>query len=556
MPLETYTRGTLITEYINRETARLQRQKAQTGFSTLTQEPASALFVTGIEVETQGVLDEVDVLKARVRAKVTGHWRPEALMMMERLKAKNIDILEFARSGGVYARYPVKRIARWKRYQAALIHHVPAFWQLPWWAETGRPMMHRLIGIMSRQTINNVHRAAADPGRGLLIGDKPPQTGTGYDKPIDKRDSLDKNIRMFEDRCLQAVESYYEGYDAAIDVWPEQDCLWRLSTDIFSGIFGGSRSDTDVVDWQPDNSYIVDSQAREVGNTPPSPFHNKLIDPKNFRQDLFLSISTPVHEMPYRFDTMVTAMTTPPVTMLSDMNREGTLALDFGFVTPAARLEMLNGKLHLIQSTEHVKLGADNIVFSGMMCETAARKWIALLKSGQPDTAYQYQITAGHGIYQQAKEAGIPIKLRQWGDDIFIGVKPADAPSLLNRLGNFARTKGTTDNSIFAGGHRIIWDDEDHLTSLIMPRAMKTVSSAKMIKKKLKDLKPIDKDGYVLDSDIVDSISAFYRDYEGLVYFEGSPDDYKSYLKGAIKAYSVLWEHGVAEWMKDIFTED
>jgi hypothetical protein len=544
--IEVYDRGTLVREYINRENFRLRQLKDQMGYRTLQIEPPSALFVTQVTLSTRGVTDQTEPTTARVHARVVAEWRPEAKLMLKRLKELGVDRTAIARTGGPYHKYAVKRLAKWRKHTNALINQSHRFWQHPSWTENGRQLFINMLETFRVKTISNIEAIEADPLK--AIGDKEPTTGTGYEPPINERKPLGELIAKYKTPILEMLERYYAGYKEAIMVWPDKDALWRLGSSLYGGIWGGIRSDAEVVDWVDDDIIYLESTSREVGNTPESPFHNRALNDRTWREGVRQSLSSEMDLQPTDISTYIKLLTTPPVTMCDD-GEPGIFSIDFGYTEPTARFEKIAGKWTLTAGKPIVALGADMIDLNGLATETYERRMIMHTKSGEAHTEVHYLATAGNGITWRLKQAGISAQKAEIGDDIHFVIKPEDVPTLLAIMGPWMRTKGFTQTTNFIWGRELIWKDKDHLIAFIVPRAIKTISSPQQ-RRDLGTMKETEADRVLKVSDEAkEQVDSFLKNHPSMVWFEGDVNEWKSILTSELEeSREILAKLGHSEW--------
>jgi hypothetical protein len=547
--LERAERGTFIRQYISEEGDRLRSRAQSEGFRTLQSEPPTALFVTEANITTLGIQDAGDVMRAKVKAKLCGTWRKEALDVLERLKKHGIDRVAVGRTGGPYHTYPTKRLSRWQKYYRALTYEVSQYWERPWWEEHGRKQRQDMVLHFKDKTIQNLYRIEQDPD--LVVGEKEPSTGTGWRGTLSTRYEASKHIRGKIPRIIDVIEHYMDDYVEALDYWPQYDVRWHIRSDMYKGIWGGVRSDADITKWSELDCMNIEVGTREVGNTPESAWHNKKLDDRGYRMRSWEKFTSKYHMMPFDAETYITLLTTPPVTQV-DPGEPGVFSIDFGYVSPAATFTKSGDKWTINQPKEKVKLGADNIVESGLFTQTAEGRDIAHIKSGQSDTAHQYNISAGGGIAALFNEKKISAKIGEIGDDIHMVVKPEEVPVILDDMGNWMRTKGFTNNLNFIWGHWLYWKDKENVVSWITPRIYKSMTSPRMRKRRGKTtMGPEDYRVDVVESDVIEQIDRFWKLYPEMVYFEGSRDEYRQLLaESFIPSSELLVAQGLSEWLE------
>jgi len=556
MAIRVTDRGELIREYTRRETHRLQALVALEGYRQLIPEPPSALFVTSAVIETQGVLHPEDPGKAEIQQRITAKLRPETEAMLKRLDATGIPRVTYARSGGAYHQYAVKRVARWARDMYALINRTHLYWERPWWDDVGRKRLHSLLDVYLPKTLQNIESIEVNPE--LAIGDKEPDVGTGWKRPINTRRDLGQNIRALKTDIIHAITDYYAAYHEMVDVWPKHDAIHVLQTSLYRGIIRGKRSDPTVVNWPAHDEMNVTTTVREVGNTPDSPFHNLSLNPRSWREGLRRQLSTEYDRQPFDQATVLDLYTTPPATV-TDPGEPGVFSIDFGYQEPTAQWKKVGGKWTIVNPKEQVKFGADNIVLAGLVTETSDRTWIMHLKSGEPFTELIYKIMAALGIAWEMKAAGIGGWYSEVGDDFHFVMTPEDIEILLGRLGPWMRTKGNQQvgkaTANFIWGHELIWEDKENLIAFVVPRFIKTISSPALRKDLgymgLNDRKEMD-----VSTQAQEQADTLWRLHPQMVFFQGTRDAYRQVLSAEFKeTQKMLLDLGIADWRRD-FLED
>jgi len=553
MAIQLHDRGVQIRQYTNWELQRLRAQAGAIGYKHLLVEPPSGLFVTSATVTTTGILNAHDPGLAEVTAVIEPHWRPEAAKMVKRLRDLGINLVDIARTGGPYHTYGVKRIARWNRDQHPLILQTHKFWMRPWWRERGAKQVQDLLLLWKQRSMQNLERIILDPE--LAIGDKEPKTGTGWERPLNDRRGLADHAKEYATQIRETVEADFTDEIEGLNHWPENDVTWQLQGSMYKGIKGGVRSDATVTRWTPDDVQYVKVGVREVGNRPASSLHNRALNERAWREAIRVQFSSPRVLLPTKIETHIRLLTTPPVTQVDD-NEYGVFSVDFGYQEPTPIFVKEKGQWVIHNPKEAVKFGADNIVQAGMFSITHKGDMIAHLKSGDPTTEIKYTPMVGTGIDAALSEAQITCWYASTGDDYHFIIKPVDVPALLGLIGPWMRTKGFTQNTNFIWGHQQVWKGKDHVTSFIVPRGIKTVSSPR-VKEELGGMGPEERRVFEVERETQEQAANFWKQYEPLVIWDGRPDDYKTYLEtNYYQGELGLAELGIStEWVEDLFKE-
>jgi hypothetical protein len=554
MIIEHYPRGAKIREYITIERQFFENQRQREGYK-IQLEPPSALFVDKVDVTVKGIEHEEDPLKATVVTEVIPHWTPEALQTMQALDGLKVNYHEWARSGGPFHQYPNKRLAKWSMATRALEVDAITLWQQPWWKELGQPKMQDLMTLYYQKTLENLEHALQEPQ--LIVGDKPPNTGTGWAHPVGTRQAMADNIRKIEGAARVVIDDYYHGMQQAIEHWPDEDTVIYLSgyyagDDRFAykGIYAGRRSDVDVVEWTKDRQ-ILASKTREVGNDPWSVFHNRQLTNREWQDLVWNKMATPIH-MPIRnVDSYIEVRSIPPCTIPGEPDDIVVLSVDAGYRDGTDQMS----DRQFIPGKETIAFGADNISLSGIFVKAMRTRYIAMLKSGSPFTMMHYNVMFGNAIYWYQQKLGLHIKLLQIGDDIHMILPRYEVPVIMGALGHWLRPKGMEGDSTFILGHQMVHRGAN-ITDYVVPRAIKSVTSA--IGAGLVLPEPEFGKMYTLEvsAEAKEQVAQLRKLYPELIYFNGPRDMYKSVMMQKLGMGSIeLAKAGISEWVLDVMEQ-
>lgn len=561
MVREVFERGELIKRFVNREKMWLEEQirnapDAEKWYGKLQAEPISALFADHVTVTAGGVVNANNPLEATVTSSVDITWNEHATAMLRELEELRIPLQKLARTGGLYQRrYANKRIRKWVKGLYQLIHDAPLLWQSADWVNYIRELLVAMLEVYRDKTLENLEVLRIHPE--LVIGDKEPNTSTGWAEPLDTRGRMAENLPMYVDTIRDICTQYYNDLIDAVRDWPSKDSLIYIGGN-YRGITGGARSDVDVTQWIGDHQ-DHESQTREVGNDPSSAFHNKKLNPPEWQNALWKRFASEYHLLPQDPESYLLAMTTPPATMEGDPEEKVLLSADFGWAQFTARL--VNGALQIVN--EGISFGADGISLVGIFLRPmAGKKDIAMEKSGTPFTMPHYLIMIGMPLAFWARSLNLTtddFQIMQVGDDLQILIKRKYLEPLLTAFGHYLRVKGMTvvadgPHIVFILGSYIAWESRDRITVFTMPRGVKSVSSAARIAKgEVPDgVEPHTTYSLDVSAEAKEQSEIFWTQYPKAVLFTGSPAEYLEWGRVHFsEAKAAAAKLGYSEWYLD-----
>lgn len=451
-------------------------------------EPCSALFAYRYKVDYAYIRDGHNPLTMWVEAQLTGELRPEAKRMLEELQKHEdlgYDRAKLGKGGGPFlAGWPTKRLARWFNYRHQLNDEAARYWQEPWWEEIGITKMNEMLDIYYNKTIGNLGVMASDPE--LVIGEKRPETGTGWLPPLENRGNFSRNLDRYLYMIENTIEKYYTDLRSFFNpdqnplhqVWPNVGGIIHTETG-FRGITKGSRSDVEITGWEKMETYQQHNGVREVGTDPSSVAHNKEVNTRDWEMTTWQRIGSNITAIPLDAEAWKRVLTSPPITSSMAVDRTHDIYLlnvDLG-ATPERRLWKEKFGFTVIQP-ETWKFGADNIWLSGIFLESVGRMHAHLL-SGSPFTMKSY-VLQHHGIEWVCRELGLThIRVLGIGDDLQITGPLDELLALVERLGYIMRMKGMHGNIDFVTGTYRLWLKNGNIVTWIQPRFAKSVASPK-----------------------------------------------------------------------------
>lgn len=544
--LITAPRGTILKYFIREESAYLRSRIIR----EVTPEPPSSLFVYDATIDTLGIMDAADNLKAQVLSSISATRRPETIWIQKELKEEfpGINLVDLARGGAPYHNIPNKRPGRWERYENELINNTHQLWMRPFWAERALPRVLLMMDFFKDLSIWNMHKGVSNPR--ALIGEKLPTTGTGFAAPIKNKQDLAKRLSNYVTTLEPMIEQYYDDMKTALSVWPLMDSEIRVNSSMWTGLTA-TRSDVTISRWDEPDRYEAQTQTRLAGTDPSSTFHTHALNDKAQRVELIDKFMTPFHLPVYKFETFERVYTTPPVTVVDD-GEIGVLSLDVGYQWPPARMEKTAGKWNLITPKTVVKLGADNIVLAGITLRASNGNRYAHLISGCPYTTRIYDQMFGEAVADIAYRHHLHVWIVQIGDDVHILCTPEEAQIILAELGPWARIKKWDGMTNFITGRQFIWRDKDSYVVMMTPRWLRSVSSPQQ-RGNLRMMRPVDTYGPIkVEPHAVAAADDMWKQHRDLVYFDGSPDEYRSILRGQLpEALPLLSKLGQSEWLAE-----
>jgi len=448
----------------------------------ISNEPASALFTEGYRITKCEITNAHSVLLMEVEADIEAKLRPEAMQMLHQLdqyKQYGYNRTDFIRGGGPSLPYPVKRIARWVEHKKEFLNDVIMLWKMPWWYDVGIKKMRQLLEAVRDKTYSNILAIEQDPT--LAVGDKRPDTGTGWQELLATREDFGKNLHVLRDTVEAIERSYFDDLISLFDPmepmnsYPNRCGIIRIAS-AFKGLRIARRSDIKGVVWPVDNRYTLRGSSREVGTCPASALHNRALDGSQWIQDIWGKIATKRTILPWDMKGYSDIMSAPPLT--SDMAAEEQADLfllntDFGWTTQQASVL----PKWQITKKEDVKFGADNIWMSGIALQTDTQM-IPLLISGSPYTMLGYVIMH-HAIDRVADVNGLnSVRIRGIGDDFLILGRKEHLAVLYQALTPYLRTKGMSGNIDFITGTYRLFDPHAKWAMFwTQPRFIKSVPS-------------------------------------------------------------------------------
>lgn len=468
-------------------------------------EPPSAMFVDKLAIKVVGQTSPLDPLDNKVVTVAQAELNDIARWQMNELLRHGVPFQAFARSGGGYHDFQNKKIKRDLKFEDIILHDAIDLYRGGYGA-SGVEKLRKLIREYRDRVAFNFEQLRGNPE--LLMVGKPPSTGTGWDHPWDTRENMAKNFSSGVAHFEQVVKMFYDQLVAAVDAWPQQGSVIHLPSGdrSFKGIWGGSRSDADVVDWSvspplafeydgkvhnyasgPWQLVRIEAATRQVGNDPSSVFFCPGTTPTSWTMEMWAKYSSEYHLMPDDLEGFARVMTTPPATIRGDDPLEMVLvSADFGFNEISSRVDDLT----LVVVKPGITLGADNIAMRDIFLESR-KGLISLLESGEPFTMVQYLATAGEPVAEWARQAGVKpgeMEIYQVGDDLQILIQRRHLAGLFAALGPWLKVKGMThdanrkQHTVFLLGHYVCWhEDTREITVFMEPRLVKTVSSAQAV---------------------------------------------------------------------------
>jgi len=536
-----YPRGTVIADYITRESHRLQSEFTTFGAGPISPAAISTLFVDEATVRSNYDVSNNDVMTLKVRTEAKFKFNQPAKRLYSKIRARHVE--EDLRGGAPHHKFPTKRIARWRRNEAQLINHTAQIYAT--YRHVWRPKLLEMLEYYRDWTFKNMDKAESDGT--LIVGTKPPSTSTGYQSGISNRGDFARNWEHYKDEIIRLLDSYYDDMMAVCEHWPEQDILIDLESGIYKGIMG-KRDDGDVIEATED-SMIIESGTREVGNTPDSVFYSDGLYSKEDARAVWERFATPIHLLPQDVQTHLELLCAMPIGNAKPGDTV-IVSLDWGWVDkPPKLIKDKDGKWTYL-CEEEVKFGADNIVQTGVFLRTMMRRLIAMLKSGAPFTTVIYLVLIGWIIYSICRDLGYnTVKIAQIGDDIHLIGEFTEVTELVTRLGNWARLKGYTGTSFFAWGTRVHRETEDTIWAFTAPRIFKTDVAANVKKAGIPVMTPGTIYRYTASEEAREEVARIIGLYPEIIEFEGPIDEYRALLKArSTRVARIASGMGIAEW--------
>jgi hypothetical protein len=532
-------------------------------------EPASALFAYGYRIDGCWIRDAKNPLTMFVDANIEAQWRPEAEQMiqeLESLKPYGYDRAALGRGGGPFlAGWANKRMKRWVDHTKDL-YEADWYWTMDWWYEEGIPIMYQLLEEYQTKSLSNLSYMNSDPE--LVVGNKRPDTGTGWVSPLNTRQDFGLNLDRNFDMVENVINQYYEDMkyffdpetqETARELMPDQPPLWpHIGGYIevesgFRGIMKGSRSDADITMWDDLTRMSLEVNVREVGTDPSSVAHNKTVNSRAWEMDTWARFGSGITELPINAEAWKRVFLAPPLS--SSMAEAEThdiylLSADMGYTD-----EKINAHdKWTVERKETVKFGADNIWLCGIFLKMRGGNTAAHLISGSPFTMKSYCIQH-RGIEAICKAQDLTsVRILGIGDDLQITGKKDHLATLLDYLGPLMRTKGMRGNIDFITGTYRCWISDDELVTWTHPRAVKSIPSPKDATDT-----PILHHGEVSDwitvkEEAIEQCDAFWQDYGDKILFRGSVYEHAQLIDSSYmemrKAMARLG--GSSEWLEEV----
>jgi len=485
-------------------------------------------------------------------------WRPEARAMIKRLDELGLSRLVYARTGGAYmAGFANKRMQKWIKGRKQLQYEAGHFWELPWWDEIGRPKVQELAEVYERKMLDNI--AFLDDIRDTeerikwAIADKLPTTGTGWKRPLHNREHWGRNLPMYRRRIETAIEQGAENWIEAVEHFPRESVRIRTSAD-FRGITHGSRDDAEVTAWTDMDRQEITSIVRGVTTDEQSACSNSWLTDRAWQRSVFGRTIPPRWLNPHDADAYVATMIYPPATCNFEADIV-SLDLDAGWESKPPTVIERDDHLEWQMAKDSIAFGADQVTYRGIFLEAGPRL-MAFKLSGKPDTMVDYNISYGHGIYWECREAGIDLlSVTQIGDDLSIRIRQDQVPEFMARLGPYVRAKGMHGNLTFRLGRNLFFKDPDHVVTFVSPRALKSVPSPQELAG-LPKLQQGMANEFAVSEEAREQIDQFWKLYPEMVFFEGTTTEWKDIVRKVYREATVnLANYGISEWQKYFIKE-
>jgi len=548
----------LIRSYIALEEANLRRMWSSYDQKPQLEKP-SALFVTEVKAKYLG-MTENDPLYGATRLELTYTPRPEMQRLFDAMTRYNLNIVDYARGGACYhAGMRNKRLGRWRAHPREL-NEALNFWRDADWHEIAGPMCVRMTERTLEQLQKNlatlVNTSNTEERVRLAVSDRLPTTGTGWDAPLNDRQSFGRSIIHHARYVENAVEEWMKGVIAMYEFWPEHAITIHAPSQ-FRGTRSGSRSDPECVSWVG-NVVEMHSLVREINTTPTSALSNHALTPRNWNEQMWLEFQPPgwLSPLDRNAQAYIESLLAFPATTKHNAPIQA-INLDFGWTSnpPSIRYDERTQLNVWDYTPEKVKFGADNIVTAGVMMEAQGvlfpAKW-----SGDMNTMRAYLTEVGWMIYLKLKRAGVQIiSVTQVGDDISIRLRREDVVPAMGAIGQWSRVKGMHDEWQFILGTYVGHVDEDKVLAIVGPRVLKSVTSPQ----ELFDLPKMTKDEiYTLrvPEDVQEQIRRYLANNPNSLVFEGTATEYSRYISQRYleDKKQIAELGGVSQaWIEDLF---
>lgn len=524
-------------------------------------EPVSAPFVQSAKVRYLGPTAG-NFLKAAARAEVQATISPLAERIfdwVERKRAEDgYEVLDILRSGGVYyaGPYQNKQPAQWSNptWRAIMLEHGLLYFSMPEFqqerarlADLYRSAVPRIAGVLDRITDQ-------ESAEYYIVASKPRSTGVGL-VGIRDRGALAQYLKRQEnhDVILRDVEVYSEGRAQMVLDYPDKATIIEGYT-LYKGSLSVSRSDADVIAFRRQGNTVyetIDSKVRMAGISITSPFSNSHAFTRDDQRSLYARISPASYDPTMSREAVRHVYDLPPVTFkgASELDRV-TIDADFGFRWPPPQVEVHGERWSIQEPKEIIKSGADGMVYHGCAHKGATGFVIPEKLSGDMFTMSDYTISINRPIAAYAARRGWHLHGVSIGDDQALSVNASEVPDVLNSpLGPYLRTKGSQGNWVFRYGVYLHFDSPDHAQRFVIPRILKTQTTANVIAKGGNPLDYILKPGeshiYGVSKEAQEAVAATLKAAPEVFFMEGDPKefgdrilrhDFQSAVKDAIFA--------------------
>jgi hypothetical protein len=524
-------------------------------------EPVSAPFVESAKVTYSGPTSG-DLLKAAARAEVEATITPLATRIFdwveEKRRQEGYEVLDLLRSGGVYyaGAYANKQPSQWcnPTWRALMLEHGLVYFMMPEFQEVREEIARlyesavpRIASVLDRITDK-------ESSEYYIIASKPPNTGVGL-VGIRDRQALARFLAKpaNHDVILRDVEVYAKGRAEMVRSYPEKATIIEGYT-LYKGSLSVSRSDADVVAFKRQGNRVtetIDSKVRMAGISITSPFSNSHAFTRDEQRALYQKISPSSYAPTMSRDAVRHVYELPPVTFKGacELDRV-TIDADFGFRWPPPAVEERGNKWHLQDTKEIIKSGADGMVYHGCAHRGATGFILPEKLSGDMFTMSDYTLSINKPIALYAAKRAWHLKGVSIGDDQALSVNADEVPEVLNSpLGPYLRTKGSQGNWVFRHGSYLHFDSPDHAQRFVIPRILKTQTTANVIAKGGNPLDYILKPGqsriYGVSREAQEAVAATLKAAPEVFFMEGNPKefgdrilrhDFQSAVKDAIFA--------------------
>lgn len=544
--------------------ARLRAEWARFMGEIATVSAPSAAWTTGLTWKHIGP-SSYDPINAKCISECAFHFSDRAEQIfskwMSLAERSGINKTSILRGGGCYyaGPYQNKQIKQWRKNVDMLATKGTDKYRTDLYRVNIRPFMVKVIEEEHDMALRIFEMAKAEPL--YAIGNKDPDTGTGLDRPIDKRGRLVEAFRTNHPilASLKAdIELSKEIQMTMYENWPDQ-AIHGNGFLTYIGLAGGSRDDSSVSDITklPDGSYVWrwESDVRPVSTLPHSWASNSKAMPGRYQYDQLTRFKPPSYAHPMDYDKWVDAMVVPPCTAsFVTPDDQVAIDMDWGMAIPSPSATLTKDRLVVSVPTEDYKSGADQLIGVGCCMMTANGFVTPEMSSGRPATRRQYQVSVDWQVELLCKEKGVSFSGRSNGDDQCLIVRGNNVPTVLETLAPHSRMKGSKGNWVFRGGRQLFFESQDRVHAGIMPRPSKTATSAHMLKslgipKKDLQLKRGEQRPFLISQQAAESVEIQWRVAPAVFYVEGTPSEVAAQLKSpkTKKAIEELAEIGILD---------